>query len=121
VSEPTAARLARAHTELRAARLLAEAGFADQAASRAYYAAFFAAEAALLTVGETRSKHSGVIAAFGQRVVKEGGFDAALGGELRRLFELRNAADYSWLDEPGPAGADPIASAEGFVAPSKTG
>jgi uncharacterized protein (UPF0332 family) len=54
-----------------------------------------AAEAALLTLGETRSKHSGVVAAFGRVVVKEGGFDPALGAELRRLLELRNAADYS--------------------------
>jgi hypothetical protein len=107
--------LERSRTELEAARVLASAGFADQATSRAYYGAFFAAEGALLALGETRSKHSGVVAAFGRLVVKEGGFDATLAGELRRLFELRNAADYSWLDAPQSEGDDPIAHAERFV------
>ena len=107
--------LARSRTELEAARTLSSAGFPDQAISRAYYGAFYAAEAALLTIGETRSKHSGVVSAFGRVVVKDGGFDAAMGGELRRLFELRNAADYSWLDAPPPAGDDAVADAERFV------
>jgi uncharacterized protein (UPF0332 family) len=115
VSDRTRALLTRSRTELDAARVLASAGFADQATSRAYYGAFYAAEAALLTLGETRSKHSGVVSAFGRLVVQERGFDATLGGELRRLFELRNAADYSWLDAPHPAGDDPIADAERFV------
>jgi uncharacterized protein len=115
VSGRTAALLARARTELDAARVLASAGFADQAISRAYYGAFYAAEAALLTSGETRSKHSGVVAAFGRVVVREGGFDVRLGGELRRLFELRNAADYSWLDAPDREGEDPMGAAQRFV------
>ena len=54
MSERSATLLARAHTELEAARVLVGAGFLDQATSRAYYAAFFAAEAALLTLGESR-------------------------------------------------------------------
>ena len=63
--------IARGDTELLAARHLEEAGFSAQATSRAYYAAFYAAEAALLSLGETRSKHSGVISAFGLLVVKK--------------------------------------------------
>ena len=116
MSDRTSALVGRAHTELDAARTLADAGFADQATSRAYYAAFYAAEAALLALGETRSKQSGVISAFGRLVVKEHGFDASAGGELRRLFELRNAADYSWLDKPDTTDEDPIAIADRFVA-----
>ncbi len=85
--------LARADTELLAARTLEEAHFSAQATSRSYYAAFYAAEAALLSLGETRSKHSGVLGAFGLLVVKQGGFDPALAAELRRLFELRSIAD----------------------------
>jgi uncharacterized protein len=92
-----------------------DAGFGDQAVSRAYYAAFYAAEAALLSIDQTRSKHSGVLAAFGRLIVRDGGFDPGLGSELRRLFELRNAADYSWLDESAPGEGDPILAAEGFV------
>lgn len=99
-----------------AADTLASAGFEEQSISRAYYAAFYAAEAALLTVGETRSKHSGVIAAFGRVVIKEGGMNPDAGSVLRRLFEMRNAADYSWLDAPAePISGDPIAEAQGFI------
>ena len=115
MSDHTTALLERARREIEAARTLASAGFRDQATSRAYYGAFYAAEAALLTLGETRSKHSGVVSAFGRVVVKEGGFDPALGAELRRLFELRNAADYSWLDMPEPADGDVVADAQRFV------
>lgn len=51
--------IAHSDTELLAAHTLKEASFSAQATSRAYYAAFYAAEAALLSLGETRSKHSG--------------------------------------------------------------
>src|SRR5436190_8466483 len=62
--------LSRSRRDLDAARHLASGGFFGQSVSRAYYAAFLAAEDALLALGEARSKHSGVIAAFGQRVVR---------------------------------------------------
>ena len=86
--------LDRSRREIQAARLLAERDFGAQAISRAYYAAFYAAERALNSLGETRSKHSGVIAAFGKLVIGESGFDEAIGRILRSLFEQRNAADY---------------------------
>lgn len=92
--------LARSRQELEAARLLAEGGFGTQAVSRAYYAAFYTAQAALGMLGETRSKHSGVVAAFGRRVVREGGLSEDAGRLLRSLFERRNDADYG--DEPAP-------------------
>jgi uncharacterized protein (UPF0332 family) len=86
--------LTRSRRELAAARFLAQGGFATQAVSRAYYAAFYAAEAALFVLGETRSKHSGVLAAFERQVVREGGVDPAAGRLLRSLFRRRNEADY---------------------------
>ncbi len=115
MSERVAAPLARASQEVEAARTLAAAGFAPQSVSRAYYAAFYGAEAALLAIGETRSKHSGVIAAFGQLVVKQGGIDPDAGRTLRRLFELRNAADYFWLDADDSTSGDPITDAEKLI------
>ncbi|GAC1542120.1 MAG: hypothetical protein NVS3B12_29970 [Acidimicrobiales bacterium] len=87
--------VARAEDELGAARLLADGGFAAQAVSRAYYGAFYAAEAALLQVGETRSKPSGVVAAFVRFVVRPGGMDVNSGRLLRSLFDRRAQADYS--------------------------
>jgi uncharacterized protein (UPF0332 family) len=86
--------LTRSRQELEAARFLAGGGFATQAVSRAYYAAFYAGEEALLVLGETRSKHSGVLAAFDKLVVREGGLDPAVGRLLRSLFRRRNEADY---------------------------
>jgi uncharacterized protein len=86
--------LTRSRRELEAARFLAEGGFFPQAVSRAYYAAFFAAEAALLALAETRSKHSGVLAAFERVVVREGDADPDSGRLLRSLFRRRNEADY---------------------------
>lgn len=92
--------LARSREELAAARLLAGEGFRAQAISRAYFAAFFAAEAALVALGETRSKHSGVISAFGRLVVRERGFDEAIGRLLPSPFERRNEADYALVEVP---------------------
>ena len=100
----------RARQELDAARALTAAGFHAQAVSRAYYAAFYAAEAALLSRGETRSKHSGVVAAFIQMVVRDAGVDPDAGRLLRSLFDRRNHADYTTdtvsVDEASIAIAD---------------
>jgi uncharacterized protein (UPF0332 family) len=92
--------LDRCREELAAARLLADNGFEAQAVSRAYFAAFYAAETALLALGETRSKHSGVISAFVHRLVRGGDLEVETGRLLRSLFERRNEADSSPVDVP---------------------
>ena len=74
--------------------MLVDRGFHAQAVSRAYYAAFYAAAEALLGLGESRSKHSGVVAAFARLVVKDGGIEEEAGRALRSLFDQRNVADY---------------------------
>lgn len=101
--------MTRRRRELEAARYLAKGGFHPQAVSRAYYAAFYAAEDALLALGETRSKHSGVLAAVEKLVVREGGADPDVGRLLRSLFRRRNEADY---------GATPASQAEADEATS---
>ena len=108
--------MARASEEVDVAAALRRLGYHEQAASRAYYAAFYAAEAALLLIGETRSKHAGVISAFGRLLIKDRGLDPELGSSLRILFERRNWADHDWLNSPVPADEDPIAIAGPFVA-----
>jgi uncharacterized protein (UPF0332 family) len=80
-----------------------------------YYACFFPAEAALLALGETRSKHAGVISAFGQLVVKAGGFDRSVAATLRRLFELRNKAVYDAADVDKEIASATIEEAERFL------
>jgi len=107
--------LKRSRQELDAARLLASSGFPTQAVSRAYYTAFYAAEEALLALGETRSKHSGVLAAFESLVVREGGVDPAVGRLLRSLFRRRNEADHGAVPASQREAEQAIGDAERVV------
>jgi len=107
--------LERCWEELAAARLLAGKGFEAQAVSRGYFAAFFAAEAALLALGETRSKHSGVVSAFVHLLVRGGQLDEEIGRLLRSLFERRNEADHSPVDVPAEEADAAIRDAERVV------
>lgn len=109
-------RLARSHQELEAARLLADRGFDAQAVSRAYYAAFYAASEALLALGESRSKHSGVIAAFISLVVKREGVEEEAGRALRSLFDHRSVADYGDESISSERAADALEQASKVVA-----
>jgi uncharacterized protein (UPF0332 family) len=111
VSEEGTAGLARSRQELAAARLLADHGFAAQAVSRAYYAAFYAAEAALLRLRQVRSKHAGVIAAVGRVLVAEHGLDPQVGRRLRSLFERRSRADYESEAVPAEEAARAVTDA----------
>jgi uncharacterized protein (UPF0332 family) len=90
----TAARRGRAEHSVEAARLLASRGYHDFAASRGYYAAFYAAKAGLLQEGLEFSKHSAVIAAVHQHYVKTGRLHSEQGKAPNWLFELRGVADY---------------------------
>jgi uncharacterized protein (UPF0332 family) len=107
--------LARCREELAAAQLLADKGFYAQAVSRAYFAAFFAAETALLALGETRSKHSGVISAFVHLLVRSGQLDEDMGRLLRSLFERRNQADYAPVEVPPDEAEAAVRDAERVV------
>lgn len=93
-TEEIAANLERAEQSLDAAKELASRGYYDFAASRAYYAAFYAATALLLPEGLETSKHSGVIAFVHQRFVKTGRLNHEQGKALNWLFELRGVGDY---------------------------
>lgn len=88
------AQLERAETSLRAAKDLLEKEYHDIAASRAYYAAFYASSALLLSSEIDPSKHSGVIAAIHREFVKAGKLNKEQGRNLNWLFELRSVGDY---------------------------
>jgi uncharacterized protein (UPF0332 family) len=89
-----AANLERAEASIQAAKDLAEGGYYDFVASRAYYAAFYAATAVLLCEELEFSKHSGVIAFIHREFVKTGRLDKRHGKNLNWLFELRGVGDY---------------------------
>ena len=66
----------KARKSLGAARILIEDSYFDFAASRAYYAMFYVAEALLAVIGQSYTKQSGVISAFGREYAKAGKFDS---------------------------------------------
>ena len=81
------------------AQLLLEAGDVDGACSRAYYAMFDAARAALLMADEAASAgsyktHAGVLGRFSEQLVKTGRVPVELGRMLRRAETARVLADY---------------------------
>jgi uncharacterized protein (UPF0332 family) len=89
-----AANLQRAEASIQAAKELASKSHYDFVASRAYYAAFYASTALLLSKELEFSRHSGVIASIHQRFVKTGKLDKRHGKDLNWLFELRGVGDY---------------------------
>jgi uncharacterized protein (UPF0332 family) len=113
VSSPS---LARGHLEIAAARALLAAGHPSPAISRAYLADHHAATAALLATGELPATHTGVVSAFGRRVVTEGGLDHRVGRVLRRLLEDRDDVDFGLADAPPEVAANAVDRAAELVA-----
>ncbi len=92
-------RIGNAQTSLVAARLLLKEGFERDACSRAYYAMFDAARAALTASGapvsaEKARTHSGAISAFSLYLIKTGKLPAVHGARLSQAHQARLLADY---------------------------
>jgi uncharacterized protein len=108
--------LDKADAALASARAERLAGWIDFSINRAYYAAFYAASAALLHRGRSFNRHSGVRAAIHRDLVKSGRIHAEWGRAFDRLFEGRQRADYLAFGEFEPPEAEKlIMDAEGFV------
>lgn len=86
--------LLEARDSLRAAEGLLRMGFSGYAASRAYYAMFYVAEAFLEGKEMSFSKHSAVIAAFGREFAHRGVVPLEFHRHLIDAQELRSAGDY---------------------------
>lgn len=84
---------------IRTARFNFNGGFYGVAVNRAYYAFFYVATAILLTLDLTRSKHSGVLAAFREHFVKTDLFPIEDSRAYGEAFELRNLTDYEMLGQ----------------------
>ena len=84
----------KAEKSLEAANLLAEQGFNDFAVSRAYYSMFYVASAFLLGKGLTFSKHSTVIAKFGEYFIKTGEVPVEFHRHLIKAENSRIVGDY---------------------------
>ncbi len=108
--------LERAAEALDAARTLVEGRFFDSAASRSYYAAFYAASALLLAEGLEFRKHSAVIALVHQKLIRSGTLPVERGKDLNWLFQLRTIGDYGGVVHVSQDDAErAIQAAESFL------
>lgn len=107
--------------KLEAARELYRKGFFEDSASRAYYAMFHAARAALTRVGVNTRTHEGTVSEFGRRLVVEGVFPRELGRALAEAKAARETYEYSAVAEISREEAEALLKdAERFVAAVKS-
>jgi uncharacterized protein (UPF0332 family) len=94
MNQDVSALIEKAEESLSAAKVLQDKGYHDFAASRAYYAMFYMAEALLISIGEVYSSHGGVIGAFGREFAKTGALDPKFHRWLIDAQDIRNVGDY---------------------------
>ncbi len=113
--------LAKAEIKLQAARELLARGFLEDSASRAYYAMFHAARAALIKIGVNPGTHQGTISEFGRKLVLQGVFPRELGRALAEAKAARETYEYSATAEMGREEAESLLrEAENFVSHIKS-
>lgn len=95
---------------------MTEQGYFDFAASRAYYAMYYAAEALLLSRGLAFSSHAAVIANFGKEFSKTGDMERRFHKYLIATQDLRGLGDYSYNPRvPAAKAREAIAWAAEFL------
>ena len=106
----------KAEHSLQAARKLIEANLMDDAISRAYYAVFHSARAALKVKGIETMTHQGLIIQFASHLVKPGLLETEYGDILRQEKEDRETGDYEPFTSFGSDEAEKLVKdAEKFV------
>jgi uncharacterized protein (UPF0332 family) len=101
ISQLLDSHLKKARDKLRVAAQLLDLGSYDDSVSRAYYAAFHAAQAMLASQGLEADSHAGVKTLFGLHFIKTKRLDAKFGRYLKNLKDDREEGDYdaiSFLD-----------------------
>ncbi len=96
MNDQTEVILRKAQESLEAAELLLAQDYPDFAASRAYYAMFYIAEALLLDRGLSFSSHSAVIAAYGKEYSKTRDLNPEFHKYLIAVQDYRNQGDYGF-------------------------
>lgn len=89
--------LRKAEENIGAAKVLIDQGYFAISVSRLYYSMFYCAEAVLLSLNLTFSKHSAVISAFGQHFTKTGLLPQELHRSLIEAQDMRNLSDYDLM------------------------
>ena len=117
ISEYIRQELKKAEQALKAAQNLLADGLYDDAVSRAYYAVFHGARAALKIKGIETVSHKGLISQFALHLVKVGEVEEEYGDILRQIKEDRETGDYEPLVTFGSDEATQlVGSAERFLA-----
>jgi len=112
----SAALLDKAAENLSAARDLIHGNHCEIAASRAYYAMFYAAEAVLLEDGAEFSSHGAVHGAFGERLAKTERVDPKFHRYLLDAYRARQSVDYDAPADIRPEDAETLVQrAQEFV------
>ncbi|MBU0573885.1 MAG: HEPN domain-containing protein [Candidatus Margulisiibacteriota bacterium] len=93
-AEMIKAQIEKAEEKLGAAKVLSGKEYFDDAVSRAYYAAFHAASAVLLSEDITVESHSALKTMFGLHFVNKGKLDKRFGRFLNELKDSRESGDY---------------------------
>ena len=117
ISEYVRQELKKAEQALKAAQNLLADGLYDDAVSRAYYAVFHGARAALKIKGIETVSHKGLISQFALHLVKAVEVKEEYGDILRQIKEDRETGDYEPLVTFGSdETAQLVGSAERFLA-----
>jgi len=93
------AHMEKAARRLRVAERLLQEGEYEDSTSRAYYAMYHAARAALATVNVFPRTHEGLVSEFGKRFVLTGTFPKELGRALADVKAARETYEYSVTTE----------------------
>lgn len=116
MNEKIEALLNKAQKFLRSAAVLIELEDFDSTASRAYFAMFYAAQAALYQETQAVSSKHGIRSAFINRFVENGPLPERAGDVLQRASELQEMGDYAYDFSVSQEDAEFILSeAEAFV------
>ena len=89
------AHMEKASKRLRVSEKLLQEGEYEDSVSRAYYAMYHAAKAALATVSVFPRTHEGLVSEFGKRFVLTGTFPKELGRALADAKAARETYEYS--------------------------
>ena len=87
-------RIEKAFTVLNDAEKITAIKLWSSAANRLYYSLYYAATALLISDGHVSHTHSGMITLFGQNYVSKGPLSKEDGKLMKRIFDLRQEADY---------------------------
>jgi uncharacterized protein (UPF0332 family) len=107
--------MASARERIEAAHAALADGFASVAVSAAYYAALYAARAALSEQDRNAKTHRGAWSLFAELFVATERLEPGLFAPIRRVQELREAADYDARQISEDQARAVICDAESFV------